>query len=495
MEDAVQYLVQYKLTKMAYAQRKRLTEAVLNGTQPYIQTWIPPSGPRRPGEGLDDCEQGILDAELHNEGVIITFTQLLAGFLIGPNGTSIRDLMRCIGCSVKSYTEDIVMQKRIRVRVFIIQGEEEQVLTCVDVLLAAVDRYKELAEGRYQGKYVHRIQKIKGYVFYYYPPPRNVVPTAAAIRGLPPSKQSKVAKSILGFQSTGSYLAYLDGICHQIGQPHNKQGLTDIIRESFEVPSEDVDDVGCQHSGLFPGRVYDHLDSINTNRPDINTYSSGLARAVHLKESLEISASLQITSSNTTSRSHANSRAALGVDAARRMQFDSVPPEIIQHAENLISENPDLFAGYAQLDPVSQKNMVVDGILEYFGASAITPRPTRPSHYTGVFINYSFQGDRVICAPADKRVGQSSSKNERCAEVSLPLRSPTKSPSKSPQKWEKPNQSPFRRTPFAERKKAMQNQNFGVIGNSQVDNCFVPNYFDQGLLLDLQKIIGNVRED
>eukprot|EP01024_Parvocaulis_polyphysoides_P008417 TRINITY_DN12501_c0_g1_i1.p1 TRINITY_DN12501_c0_g1~~TRINITY_DN12501_c0_g1_i1.p1 ORF type:complete len:254 (+),score=7.22 TRINITY_DN12501_c0_g1_i1:33-794(+) len=156
IEDAIWYILNYKLTRVASFFLNHVNQAVQNGVQTYAQNWIKPSGPRRPGEGVEDCEQGIMNAGFYEGGITITFTQLLAGFLIGPNGTSIRDLMRRTNCHVKSYTEDIVLGRPVRTRVFILQAEEEQsVLLCLDVILAAVGRYKELAEGLYQGKYVN----------------------------------------------------------------------------------------------------------------------------------------------------------------------------------------------------------------------------------------------------------------------------------------------------------------------------------------------------
>ena len=46
----------------------------------------------------------------------------------------------------------------------------------------AVERYKQLCEGNCKGTFVNRIQEIHGVEFTYQPPPRSVVPFAAALR-------------------------------------------------------------------------------------------------------------------------------------------------------------------------------------------------------------------------------------------------------------------------------------------------------------------------
>ena len=50
------------------------------------------------------------------------------------------------------------------------------------ILSEAVERYKELCEGKYCGKFVDRVQVIRGVEFFYSPPPRSAVPFAAALR-------------------------------------------------------------------------------------------------------------------------------------------------------------------------------------------------------------------------------------------------------------------------------------------------------------------------
>ncbi|KAK9831875.1 hypothetical protein WJX81_004387 [Elliptochloris bilobata] len=116
--------------------------------------WIQPSGPRRPGEGTEDEEQGVVSAEeTATGGVMMCITLLASGFIIGPNGASVRE------------------------------GKRRAAVLAVSIICDAIDRYKELCEGAYCGQYVPRMQTIRGIAFSYQPPPRNIVPYAAALKG------------------------------------------------------------------------------------------------------------------------------------------------------------------------------------------------------------------------------------------------------------------------------------------------------------------------
>eukprot|EP00955_Chlamydomonas_euryale_P079908 363357-Chlamydomonas_euryale.AAC.7 len=69
--------------------------------------WIQPSGPRRPGEGVENEEQGLISAKAVDGGgaVVLRVTLLAAGFLIGPSGSSVRDIMSASHCDIRSWTE------------------------------------------------------------------------------------------------------------------------------------------------------------------------------------------------------------------------------------------------------------------------------------------------------------------------------------------------------------------------------------------------------
>lgn len=64
----------------------------------------------------------------------------------------------------------------------VVQGSKLAVYEALACLCDAVDRYKELCEGKYCGQAVDRVQRIRGIEFYYSPPPRSAVPYAAALK-------------------------------------------------------------------------------------------------------------------------------------------------------------------------------------------------------------------------------------------------------------------------------------------------------------------------
>lgn len=60
----------------------------------------------------------------------------------------------------------------------------------IAIIKQAVIRYKDLAEGRYNGMQVDKKQQVQGIDFYYQPPPRSIVPFAASLR-VPPSERPR----------------------------------------------------------------------------------------------------------------------------------------------------------------------------------------------------------------------------------------------------------------------------------------------------------------
>ncbi|KAL6763626.1 hypothetical protein V8C86DRAFT_3085447 [Haematococcus lacustris] len=160
--------------------------------------WMQPSGPRRPGEGVENEEQGIIKTEQSSpNSITLSVTLLAAGFIIGPSGASVRDIMRHSGADIRSWTEGHGARGAGRrpCRVFQVEGGEEAVMLALDIMCAAIDRYKELCEGKCQGERgggegegpggsIKGIAKqVLGVDFSYQPPPRNVVPSAAALLG------------------------------------------------------------------------------------------------------------------------------------------------------------------------------------------------------------------------------------------------------------------------------------------------------------------------
>jgi len=69
----------------------------------------------------------------------------------GPSGSSVREIMRQSECDIKSWTEPPNVHSRRPSRTFVIEGPDHAVGHAIDIITAAVDRYKELCEGRCQG--------------------------------------------------------------------------------------------------------------------------------------------------------------------------------------------------------------------------------------------------------------------------------------------------------------------------------------------------------
>eukprot|EP00879_Flechtneria_rotunda_P020407 GHRR01021470.1.p1 GENE.GHRR01021470.1~~GHRR01021470.1.p1 ORF type:complete len:477 (+),score=238.12 GHRR01021470.1:373-1803(+) len=99
-------------------------QAGMAGTAGGRRVWIQPSGPRRPGEGVENEEQGILSAEevAGTGDVMMRITLLAAGFVIGPSGASVREVVRLSGADINSWTESQSSSRTRRpARVFMIK--------------------------------------------------------------------------------------------------------------------------------------------------------------------------------------------------------------------------------------------------------------------------------------------------------------------------------------------------------------------------------------
>eukprot|EP01026_Neomeris_dumetosa_P019454 TRINITY_DN1790_c0_g1_i6.p1 TRINITY_DN1790_c0_g1~~TRINITY_DN1790_c0_g1_i6.p1 ORF type:complete len:482 (+),score=53.08 TRINITY_DN1790_c0_g1_i6:429-1874(+) len=241
--EAVKYV---QLKKLIPAVPKFMTEGLTTANLVHFHQWM------QTGVLSSfniEVIQGLVQAEYDPDtgGVVLRITQLIAGFLIGPRGLSIRDLAQGTGCVIKSWIEDSSIECPRDTRVFVLEGAPSCVLTCLDVVIAAIDRYRDLAEGKWRGQYVNKTQMIKGFVFVYYPPPKDRVPMAAGIKGFPTSsKQAMAARSLLGLNpksvtqgmNAGAILA---------------QASTSVVAQT---PVEEIDDLKATYPGIFPGRVY-----------------------------------------------------------------------------------------------------------------------------------------------------------------------------------------------------------------------------------------------
>lgn len=143
------------------------------------------SGPRRQNEGIDDVIQGLTGIKSLADGALqLDMTLLVAGFIIGPGGVSIRDIIYKTGARISSWTQctrEFERHNMRKIRVFLIKGGSTEIYQALETILKAVWRYKELAEGSCKGKRVPSPQMIGGVEFLYRPPPKIKIPYAASI--------------------------------------------------------------------------------------------------------------------------------------------------------------------------------------------------------------------------------------------------------------------------------------------------------------------------
>ncbi|KAG1655368.1 hypothetical protein FOA52_012095 [Chlamydomonas sp. UWO 241] len=65
----------------------------------------------------------------------------------------------------------------------VLEGSDGSIVEALGIIAAALDRYKELCEGMFSGQAVGRLQRVCGVDFSYQPPPKSIVPFAAALKG------------------------------------------------------------------------------------------------------------------------------------------------------------------------------------------------------------------------------------------------------------------------------------------------------------------------
>ena len=174
-----------------------------------------PSGPRKAGEGVEEEEQRVVDAEWLPAdkqsglpGAQLRVTLLAAGFVIGASGASVRELSQKTRTSIQSWTEkhssrlDGQNSPSFRgfakptnpTRVFRIRGVPSDVSLAAEIIREAVARYNELCEGKRRGEFVRRAQKVRDVEFSYQPPPKTAalpnVQNGASARLTPPVAQA-----------------------------------------------------------------------------------------------------------------------------------------------------------------------------------------------------------------------------------------------------------------------------------------------------------------
>ena len=164
------------------------------GADPFV-TRKGPSGPRRAGEGVEEEEQAVVAMEwLPGGGLQLCVTLLAAGFVIGSSGASVREITQHTGAVIQSWTQQPRPGGYHRpTRIFRLQGQRKSVASASEIIHQAVERYKELCEGKRRGEFVQRLQRIRGVEFSYQPPPRSAAPQAAALGGVKGRRPGLVA--------------------------------------------------------------------------------------------------------------------------------------------------------------------------------------------------------------------------------------------------------------------------------------------------------------
>ncbi|GMH35379.1 hypothetical protein BSKO_03247 [Bryopsis sp. KO-2023] len=139
------------------------------------------TGTQRAGlEGTDSSEQNILAVHVSSDNcVIVTATLLVSGFIIGAKGASIREIQGRSGVQIRSWNQVIC---NTTVRMFSVQGPKLGQCMALEYMMAAVARYKHLAEGPCCEMKVSQLQTVRGIAFWYKPPPKRAVPFAASLK-------------------------------------------------------------------------------------------------------------------------------------------------------------------------------------------------------------------------------------------------------------------------------------------------------------------------
>ena len=175
------------------------------GADPFVAR-KGPSGPRRAGEGVEEEEQAVVAAEwLPGGGLQLCVTLLAAGFVIGSSGASVREITQHTGAVIQSWTQQPQPGGYHRpTRIFRLQGPRKSVASASEIIHQAVERYKELCEGKRRGEFVQRAQRIRGVEFSYQPPPRSAAPQAAALGGVKGASASVAAAGYPGSAMIGA---------------------------------------------------------------------------------------------------------------------------------------------------------------------------------------------------------------------------------------------------------------------------------------------------
>lgn len=108
-------------------------------------------------------------------------------------------------------------------------------MTASSIIHEAVERYKELCEGKRRGEFVQRLQYIRGVEFSYQPPPKTAVPNAASVGG-------QAAALLQHAHATPQQLAAL--------AQHNMLMQSSMMQASVQEPMQLLASVQAQQAAL-----------------------------------------------------------------------------------------------------------------------------------------------------------------------------------------------------------------------------------------------------
>ena len=157
------------------------SQAAVSGASGNASFQLCATGKRPQGIGTENVKQEIVTAERGDGSVVLRVTLLAAGFVVGPNGSSIHQIEAITGASIYSFNRQKDSEVDRPTRQFHVEGGSGVVQHAVDVICHAIQLYKDLAEGNHANVTVKRLHKLDGVIFRYEPPPRSKVPFAAQV--------------------------------------------------------------------------------------------------------------------------------------------------------------------------------------------------------------------------------------------------------------------------------------------------------------------------
>ena len=157
------------------------SQAAVSGASGNASFQLCATGKRPQGIGTENVRQEIVTAERGDGSVVLRVTLLAAGFVVGPNGSSIHQIEAITGASIYSFNRQKDWEVDRPTRQFHVEGGSGVVQHAVDVICHAIQLYKDLAEGNHANVTVKRLHKLDGVIFRYEPPPRSKVPFAAQV--------------------------------------------------------------------------------------------------------------------------------------------------------------------------------------------------------------------------------------------------------------------------------------------------------------------------